>query len=99
MKTNAQSILLDYRTLRLLMGLIAFLLPPVVTLIASAALPSISASYYTHARDEYVGLLFIVGALWLAYNGWSTQETRMSKVAAIAAIGVAVFPESPDNAS
>ena len=99
MKTNAQSILLDYRTLRLLMGLIAFLLPPVVTLIASTALPSISASYYTQARDEFVGLLFIVGSLWLAYNGRSTQEMRMSKVAALAAIGVAVFPESPGNSS
>ena len=35
----------DYRTLRLLIGLIAFFLPIIAEVLATEAIPSISASY------------------------------------------------------
>jgi len=82
----------DYRTLRLLIGLIAFLLPIVAELLATADIPSISASYYTEARDAFVGMLFIVGAFLWAYNGHSSPQKYSSKVAGIAACFIAIFP-------
>jgi len=82
----------DYRLLRLIMGTIAFCLPLVVDAFSSTELASISASYHTEARDLFVGLLFVVGALLLGYRGHSTRENRISNIAALAAIGVALFP-------
>jgi hypothetical protein len=92
-KTNP---VFDYRTLRLLMGLIAFGLPIVASILSSIPLTSISASYYTEARNALVGLLFIVGALLFAYNGHLLRESIASKVASLAAIIVALFPTSCD---
>ncbi|GAA0853086.1 DUF998 domain-containing protein [Aliiglaciecola litoralis] len=86
----------DYRALRLLVGIIAVSIPVIVTLIAKLELPSISASYYTNARDAFVGLLFVVAAFLWAYNGHTNWQKYTSKLAAIAAIGVAVFPTSCD---
>ena len=82
----------DYRTLRLLVGCIALSIPIVVSLLAKSELTSISASYYTDARDGFVGLLFVVGAFLWAYNGHTKNQKIASKFAAVAAIGVAVFP-------
>ena len=84
----------DYRALRLLMGLIAFALPFVVNLLSSSPLSSISASYYTEARDAFVGMLFVVSALLWAYIGHSPKEALASKIASLAAILVAIFPTS-----
>ena len=82
----------DYRLLRLIMGIIAFCLPLLVDMVSSSELASISASYYTEARDVFVGLLFVVGALLLAYQGHNKLENRSSNIAAVAAVGVALFP-------
>ncbi len=87
----------DYRTLRLLMGLIALTLPFVVSLVSCSSLTSISASYHTEARDIFVGMLFIVGSFLWAYNGHSTNEAWASKIASLAAILVAMFPTSCDT--
>lgn len=82
----------DHRRLRLFVGLIALLLPLVVDLMAAEQLPSISASYHTGARDVFVGLLFVIAALMLAYHGHTTHESAASKTAATATIGIALFP-------
>lgn len=83
----------DYRALRLLVGLIAFVLPFAVTLLAKAELASISASYHDDAsRDLFVGLLFVVAAFLWAYNGHDRCQKISSKVAAVSAACVAVFP-------
>ncbi len=82
----------DYRALRLLVGLIAFLLPFVVSIVSAARLPSISASYYTNARDAFVGMMFVVSAFLWAYNGHTPTEAWTSKVASIAAALIALFP-------
>lgn len=41
---------------------------------------------------DFVGLLFVVGALMLAYNGHTTREALASKGAAVSAVVVALFP-------
>jgi hypothetical protein len=87
----------DYRALRLLVGLIAFALPFVVCFLSSAPLSSISASYYTNARDVFVGMLFVVSAFLWAYNGHTTGESWASKGASLAAILVALCPTACDQ--
>lgn len=87
----------DYRTLRLLMGIIAFLMPIAVVIFSKSALSSISASYYTDSRDIFVGALCIVGAFLLAYNGHETNQSIASKAAAISAFCVAYFPTTCDG--
>lgn len=94
MEKERQKEIFDYRTLRFVIGVIAFSLPFIVSFVASVSLPSISASYYTEARDGFVGMLFIVGGFLLAYNGHSTKQLIASKVASVAAIGIAIFPTS-----
>lgn len=98
MNTQPTNKVFDYRALRLLVGIIAFSLPFVVSAISNSELGSISGSYYTNARDVFVGLLFIVGAFLWAYNGHKTQhkisQKTLSKIAAVAAVGLAIFPTS-----
>ena len=84
----------DYRALRLMVGIIAFAMPFLVTLIAQAQLTSVSASYHSPARDYFVGLLFVVAALMFAYNGHTSKESLASKGAGLAAVLVALFPTS-----
>jgi hypothetical protein len=102
LNTQPPNKVFDYRALRLLVGIIAFSLPFVVSAIANMELGSISGSYYTNARDVFVGLLFIVGSFLWAYNGHKTQhkisQKTLSKIAALAAIGVAVFPTTDGDA-
>jgi hypothetical protein len=97
MADEQRSPVFDYRALRLLMGMIAFSLPFVVSLISTTPLTSISASYHTEARDAFVGMLFIVGAFLWAYNGHTRLQALASKVAALAAIFVAIFPTARDG--
>ncbi len=92
MTTKTTNPVFDYRALRLLMGVIAFALPFVVGVLSSRSLSSISASYYTEARDAFVGMLFVVSALLWAYNGHTPRQALASKVASVAALFVALFP-------
>lgn len=114
-ESKKQDEIFDHRTLRLLVGIVAFALPIVVwaaAFIAGFRIDSISASYHIDdARDLFVGALFIIATLMAAYNGHdpSDDENRndgsaphplmkwisekwASKVAAVMAIGVALFP-------
>jgi len=97
MSASNNSKVFDYRALRLLVGIIAFAIPICVTLISSNPLSSISASYFTEARDVFVGMLFIVGAFLWAYNGHSKPQCYASKFASIAAILVALVPTVCDT--
>ena len=84
----------DYRSLRFAMGCIALSLSFLVVLISHEPLTSISISYYTNARDIFVGCLFIVGSFLIAYNGHFLHEAILSKVAGIAALTIALEPTS-----
>lgn len=85
---------IDHHTAKLIVGVIAFLLGPLTDLLADAPLTSISASYYAGGWSQsiFIGFLFATAAFLLAYNGYSTGEMVTSKVAAVAALGVALFP-------
>lgn len=85
---------IDHRTIKLIVGLIALSLANLTSFFAQASISSISASYYEGgwSQNIFVGFLFAISAFLLAYNGQSTREMVLSKVAACAALGVAMFP-------
>ena len=87
----------DYRLLRLLVGVVALTLPVTVSIISADQLSSISASYYSEARDVFVGQLFVVAALLIAYRGHSEFQNWVSNLAALAAVGIALFPVPATN--
>ncbi len=93
----SRSMVFDYRALRLLMGIFALSLSFVVSLISASPLTSVSASYHTEARDAFVGMLCIVAAFLWAYNGHSSLEARISKVAGLSAAIVAFAPTACDS--
>lgn len=88
---------IDYRAMRVIIGLIAFLLPIVVWLVSTDELTSISAAYHTNAQDIFVGTLFIVGAYFIVYNGHAPIQALFAKVAAVAAFLTALFPTPCDG--
>lgn len=89
--------MINYRRLRFVMSLIAITLPVTVTVFSKTQLTSISASYYSETRYWFVGLLFFISALLLVYNGHNLGQNLWSKVAAVAAILVALNPTNCDG--
>ncbi|MDQ6881406.1 MAG: hypothetical protein M3150_04855 [Pseudomonadota bacterium] len=86
---------IDHRTIKLLAGLIAIFLPILTSWLAyPARLTSVSASYFAGdwPRSIFIGFLFAIAAFLAAYNGRSKSEMICSKVAAMAAFLIAMFP-------
>jgi hypothetical protein len=85
---------IDHRTIKLIVGVVALSLPWLTSLFASAPLQSISASYYEGGWSQsiYIGFLFAISALLLAYNGRSRTQMVLSKVASLAGLGSVLFP-------
>ncbi len=84
----------DHRTIKLTVGVVALSLATLTDLFATTSITSISASYYEGGWSQsiFIGFLFAISALLLAYNGKSKPEMLLSKVAAAAGLGVALFP-------
>src|SRR5258708_774282 len=85
---------IDHRTIKLIVGIVAISLAPLTSAFASTIITSISASYYEGGWSQsiFIGFLFAIAAFLLAYNGLSRTEMFLSKAAAAAALGVALFP-------
>jgi len=85
---------IDHRTIKLIVGLIALTLAGLTNFFSGNTIPSISASYYEGGWSQsiFVGFLFAVAACLLSYNGWTRTEMILSKIAAVTALGVALFP-------
>lgn len=80
--------------LKFMIGVIAISLATITSLFTKVELWSISESYWAGgpARSIFLGFLFAIAVLLFAYNGKSTKEMIMSKIAGLAAICVAMFP-------
>jgi hypothetical protein len=92
---------IDPQTLKFIVGCIAVLLPFVLSALNGGQLPSLSDSFYfgspgsiygPWSRTIFVGCLYAIGAFLIAYNGQIDLEMHLSKVAAVAAVLVAMFP-------
>lgn len=66
---SGEKLAFDEYAIRLIIGVLAFILPWVVSLRAWQITPSISWSYHTDARDFFVGSLFVIGAFLISYKG------------------------------
>ena len=89
-------------------GVVGLLLPPAVTLgacLSDGGLPgSMSATYYTEARDVFVGGLCAIGVFLICYRPdtmrrssfWRT-ENFWSTAAGASAVAVALFPTLPNQ--
>ena len=100
---------MDYRTLRVVIGLIVILLVPVVYMgnwiftrhVGGCAynpqwIPgSLSGFYYTHMRNLFVGAMCAVGVFLAAYRGHDRWDDRFTNLAGLAAIFIALFPTMP----
>ena len=76
---------INYKRMRLVIGLIAFLMPIAVWLLSGhPGLSSISISYWTHSQDIFVGSLFAVGFFMMAYKtedqGVPAGATKLKKI-------------------
>jgi hypothetical protein len=85
---------INEHTSKIIVGLIAISLASFTNFFSETPLQSISASYHEGgwSRDIFVGFLFAISTFLLAFNGRSTPQMVLSKMAALAAMGVAMFP-------
>src|SRR5689334_2401161 len=68
-KSN-ERLVFDHRTLRLIIGALAFAFPAAVIALTGKVTTSISASYHeAQSRNVFVGFLFIIGAFLVSYKG------------------------------
>jgi uncharacterized membrane protein YjfL (UPF0719 family) len=90
---------INHLTIKLVVGVIALSLAPLTSFFAKFSITSISASYYEGGWSQtiFIGFLFAIAAFLLAYNGFSRADMVLSKVASVAALGVAMFPCDCDN--
>ena len=88
---------INEHTAKLIVGLIAITLAIAEYFLTCGELHSVSESYLFDgwARNVFVGSLCAIGAFMFSYNGkepFQTFQMIMSKVAALAALGIAMFP-------
>lgn len=83
-------------TMKLIVGVIAIGIASVTSFTSTKELPltSISEAYFAGdwSRNIFVGFLFAISAFLLSYNGETVVHMILSRVAALAGIGVAMFP-------
>jgi hypothetical protein len=94
MKASFKPKEIDDHILKLIVGLVALSLASLTAWLSHHVLESISASYYEDgwARDVFIGFLFAISAFLIAYNGDGVGEMILSKIAALAGLGVVLFP-------
>jgi len=86
---------IDEYAIKFIIGAVALTLPWIEIFLTSGTIRSISASFRSDGpwpRNVFVGFLFAICALLLAYNGQTSTEMILAKCAAAAAIGIAMFP-------
>lgn len=104
-KTVAQdpvSYVISYLSLRKAIGLIGIALPVVLVvgkwIIQGPGIESsISSYYHTDMGDVLVGSLCAIAVFLMSYRGYERKDDIAGDLACIFAIGVALFPTTPDT--
>jgi len=90
---------MSYVLLRVLIGVIAVLLPFVLILVNWAVghgfQPSMSGYYYTAMRDTFVGSLCAIGVFLVSYDGYDLADRVVTDAAGLCTICIAFFPTTP----
>lgn len=93
-------VLISARTLMLTIGVLGFVLPILLILVAVTlddcvvVQGSISAYYYTVSRNVFVGGISAIALCLYAYKGYSNVDDWAGNLACLFALGVAFFPTS-----
>ncbi|MBB4688960.1 DUF998 domain-containing protein [Amycolatopsis jiangsuensis] len=90
----------SYLFLRRAIGVLGIALPIVVIagkqlLEGGDLLGSLSSYYYSDLRNVFVGILCAIGVFLISYRGYGVLDDVAGNIAAVAAIGVALFPTTP----
>ncbi len=104
LEEQKNSIVISYLTLRSAIGILGMSLPFLVSLGArfifdTGLQSSISAYYHTGMRDVFVGVLWAAGFFLFSYRGYGLMDEIAGKLACLFAVGVSIFPASPDGAT
>lgn len=91
-----------FLALRRLIGIVGIALPFLLVLGAlllfgTGPRSSISCYYHTGMRDVLVGLLFAIACMLFSYKGYTRSDDRISNLACLFALGVALFPTPPEG--
>jgi len=97
-----QSLVISYRTLRKIVGILGLSFPFVLYIGAYlfydlGIQSSISSYYHTGMRDVFVGTLCVIGFFLLSYRGHERKDDYAGDVACASALGIAFFPTAPDG--
>src|SRR5215471_5584402 len=105
----SNDLVISYLSLRKAVGFIGLLLPLVLALAKIVFVfvgiccdhggleTSISAYYYTHLRNVFVGGLCAIGVFLMSYRGFDKRDEIAGKIAGVLAICVAMFPTNPQD--
>jgi len=100
--TSENSLVISYLALRITVGVLGFALPILVPiggmlLFKDGIQSSLSSYYYTGMRDVFVGILWTIGFFLYSYRGYERIDNIVGNLACLFAVGVSLFPTSPDN--
>jgi heme A synthase len=86
----------DQYSIKLTVGVIALVLPWLEIFLTHGSVTSISEAFWSDngpwPRTIFVGLLFAISSLMLAYNGEDELEMWLGKLGSFFAVGIAMFP-------
>lgn len=99
---EADRLLITYLTLRKYIGALGISLPFILLfggyLIFNLNIQSsISSYYHTGVGDIFVGVIFTIGIFLFSYKGYEKKDDIAGDIACVCAIGLALFPTSPDG--
>jgi hypothetical protein len=98
---SEDTLVLSYLGLRKAIGIIGIALPFAlafgkVLLDGPGIQSSMSGYYYTAMRDVFVGSLCAIAVFLMSYRGYERKDDIAGNLACAFAIGVALFPTTPD---
>ncbi|WP_037307799.1 DUF998 domain-containing protein [Amycolatopsis orientalis] len=101
-RTASDTFVHNYLFLRRAIGFLGVGLPFVLVfgklvVDGGGLLNSISGYYYSGMRDVWVGTMCAIGVFLLSYRGYGRVDDIAGNIAAVAAVGVALFPTTPAN--
>jgi hypothetical protein len=101
---NETSLVFSYLALRKAIGILGIALPFVLSLGAlilfqKGLQSSISSYYHTRMQDVLVGTLCVIGFFLFSYKGYKRSDNIAGNLACVFAVGVALFPTTPDGAA
>jgi len=92
-------VIMSYLLMRLLIGVIAVLLPFILIVvnwgIGHGVQPSMSGYYYTPMRNIFVGSLCAIGVFLVSYDGYDLADRAITDAAGLCTVCVAFFPTTP----